>query len=78
MLLEIVREVEHRFVQHAAFGDQKSDEQSTDTPVAIEKRIDRFELHMGQRELDQRRPLIRAMEERFECSERFGHHIMRR
>ena len=53
MLLEIVREVEHWLVQHAAFREQKTDEQSPDTPIAVEKRMDRFELHMRERDLDQ-------------------------
>ena len=53
MLFEIEREVEQRLTEQSALVQQKRDEQAAQTSVAIQKRVDRFELDVGQRGIEQ-------------------------
>lgn len=58
VLLEVVREVEHRFLQDAFFGEKEGDQQPPHPPVPIQAGMDRFELGMGQANADQGRQII--------------------
>src|SRR5262249_46853900 len=51
--LEIVREVEHRLVQHAALAQQEGDQQAPDAAVAVEERVNGLELRVRKADLDQ-------------------------
>jgi hypothetical protein len=77
MLLEVVREVQHGLVQHAALGEQERDQQPPDAAVAVEERVNRLELDVGQRDLDERWQVVVAMEELLQLAERRGHHMVR-
>jgi len=61
VFLEEQRQVQDRIFQQSFGPQDQSDEQATNTSVAIQEGMDRFELHMRQGSLDQgafRIPLI--------------------
>ena len=78
MLLEVVRQVEHGLVQHAALGQQERDQQPADAPVAVEKRVNGLELHVRERDLDQRRQAVLSVQESLQVTQHAGHHVVRR
>lgn len=54
VLFEIQREVQERLAQHAVVMQDQGDEEPSHAPVAIQKRVDGFELHVRERRLDER------------------------
>jgi hypothetical protein len=48
-------QVEERLAQQVVVGQLKCDQQAADAAVAVEELVDRFELHVRERRLDQRR-----------------------
>ena len=55
MLLEVEAQVQQRLLQHSGVVQQDRDEQSSDTSIAVEERVDRLELHVRQRRRHQDR-----------------------
>lgn len=53
VLLEIEGEVEQGVAEHAFGVEQKGNEQAPQPSVSVQKRVDRFELHMGERGFDE-------------------------
>jgi hypothetical protein len=53
--LKIEAQVEQRLPKHAALAEQEREQEPSQTPIAIQKRMDGLELHMHQAELDQQR-----------------------
>ncbi len=50
-------------MQHFAFAQQKGDEQAANTTIAVQERMDGFELRMSEPDLDQQRKLILPVQE---------------
>lgn len=50
-------------MQHTALGEQEGDQQSADAPIAAEKGMDGFELHVRECNLQQRRQTVVAVQE---------------
>jgi hypothetical protein len=48
MSLEVQAKVEQRFVEDFLLYKEQSNYQTAQTPVAVQRRMDRFELHMQQ------------------------------
>src|SRR5215211_4717402 len=69
VLLEEVRQVEHRLVQRPVFGEEECDQQSPDAAVPVEERVDCLELRMRETDLHQERQIIGSMEKRLEVAE---------
>jgi hypothetical protein len=63
VLLEEVRQIQHRLVQHAALGEQESDQQPAHASVTIKERVNRLELHMRESDLHQRRQVVGRVQE---------------
>ena len=77
--LEVQAEIQSRLTQRAGIAQHERDQQTPDAAVAIEERVDGFELHVGKPRLDQRRQLrIVRMQELFERVEAFIQPIRRR
>jgi hypothetical protein len=79
VLLEIEGEVEQGVPEHAFGVEQKGNEQAPQPSVSIQKRVDGFELHMGERGLDENGGgdgLV--VEEIFQCAEALEQDIGRR
>src|ERR1039458_248603 len=55
MELEVVAQVEQRPAQDPCPNEQKRDEQAPDAAIAVQKRVDRFELRVCQADLDELR-----------------------
>src|SRR5262249_49167960 len=55
VLLEERRQVEQRLGQYLAFAEHQGDEQPPDAPVAVVERVDRLELVVHQRQLNDHR-----------------------
>ena len=64
MRLEVETEIKDRLSQNAGSTQQKCDEETTETAVAVEERMDRFELHVSHRRPYQQRNagMIRVQE----------------
>src|SRR5690606_32015413 len=75
VLLEVMREIQHRLAEHPALAQQKRDEQPPCATVALEEGMDRLELRMGQADLHQQRKLVLLMQESLERPERGGYLI---
>src|SRR5436190_17794211 len=73
-LLQVEAQVKQGLVENSfALKDQR-DEQPTDAPVPIEKRMDGLELYMGERRLQQRGSALGlVMQPRLECAHAFLH-----
>src|SRR4051812_22816773 len=61
MLLEVEAQVQQRLREHLVGAEQQRDQEPTDAAVAVEKRMDRLELDVSERGLDEDRR--RAVEE---------------
>ena len=48
MLLEEQAQVEQRLIEHAGVDQHQNDQQPAEAAVAVEKRVDCLELHVGQ------------------------------
>src|SRR3982074_985558 len=55
MLPQIQTQVQQRLLQNTLDAKQECNKQTSDAPVAIEKRMDSFELNVSQRRLKKRR-----------------------
>src|SRR4051794_12685463 len=55
MLLEVQAQVEQRLLEDLLRTQQQRDEQAADAAVAVKERMDRLELHVSERRLDQQR-----------------------
>jgi len=53
VLLEVQAQVEDGLPEHARVTEQKGDEQSSKPSVPVEERVDRLELNMRERGLDE-------------------------
>jgi len=62
-------EIKQGLRQATTLAEHPGDEQTADAPVAVHKRVDRFELIMGQGELDKDGKIARVMEELLEIPE---------
>src|SRR5262245_11053871 len=78
MSLEVVREIQDWLRERAPFAEEKRDEQSADTSVAVKKRVDRLELRVGDSYLDEQRDVVILVQERLEVSKSRGHLLWRR
>ena len=78
VFLEEQRQVQDRIFQQSFGPQDQSDEQATNTSVAIQEGMDRFELHMRQGSLDQGERSNRiVMQELFQQTHAC-HHLVRR
>src|ERR1035438_5585394 len=48
MGLKVQAQVEQRLAEHSAFAEQEREQEPSQTPIAVEKWMDGFELHMHQ------------------------------
>ena len=72
-------EIEDRLAQHPRLAEDQRDEQPTQAPIAVEKRVDRLELDVGQARPDERgQRRILAVQEALERIEAFVQSIGRR
>ena len=55
MLFEIKTQIMERLSEQSTPMQEKRDEQTSEPAIAVEERMDRLELHMGQGSLDQQR-----------------------
>src|SRR5205085_2086866 len=55
MLLEVQAEIKKRVAENTGIRKHQRDEQPSDTAIAVEERMDRFELHVRQRGADEHR-----------------------
>ncbi len=70
--LEPEREIKNRLFQNAIGAKQERNEQPPDAAIAIQKWMDGFKLHMGQRSTNEnRQAVIICMKEFFESAEAF-------
>lgn len=76
--LEREAEVQHGTLEEAPVLEKQCDEQTADAAVAIQKRMDRLELHVCQPSLDQRRQRIVRVEPLLELGHELGHDLRRR
>ena len=77
--LEVEAEVEHRLPQHLLLAQEQSDQQTPQTAVAVQERVDRLELHMCQRRLEQHRSrLWLVMQEEFQLAHALQQFFCRR
>lgn len=65
MASEVVGQVQHRLEEHAALGQQERRQQPADAPVAVQERVDRLELDVGERDPNENRKPIVLMQEAF-------------
>lgn len=65
MASEVVGQKQHRLVEHAALGQQERRQQPADAPVAVQERVDRLELDVGERDPNENRKPIVLMQEAF-------------
>src|SRR5260370_9751463 len=56
--LEVNTQIEHRLTQSAFGAEKQCNQQSSQTAIAIEKGMDRFELHVNESGLDENGQLI--------------------
>src|SRR5437588_5312750 len=63
VLVDVVRKVKQRLREPAALDEEKGDEQPADAAVAVEEGMDRLELLVHQRALDEIRHLVAAVDE---------------
>ena len=61
MRFEVEAEIENRLAQHLLIAEQQRNQQTTQAAIAVQKRVNRFKLHMRQRRLDQHRHGLRAV-----------------
>ncbi len=54
MRLEEQARIQHRLAQHPVGYQLQHDQQPPEAPIAVEKGMNRLELHVGQRRLDER------------------------
>src|SRR6266498_1531461 len=73
MLLEERAEIEQRLLEELLRLQQERDEQPADAAVAVEKRMDRLELIVNERQADQRREMRLGVQELLEQVERGVH-----
>src|SRR5438876_661423 len=73
-----MREIQHRLVQRLAFAEEERDEQAADAAVAIEERMNRLELSVGESDFDQQWQAIRFVQERLEVAQSGGYFVRRR
>src|SRR5690606_27196199 len=79
VLLEVEAEVEQRIAQHAVVAEQKRDQEPADAAVAVEERMDRLELHVGEAGPDEvRQAVAPIVEEALERSHRVRDRGVRR
>ena len=72
MAFEIVRQVQHRLVQHLLLAEQEGDQQPADAAVAVEERVDRLKLRVREADPEQQREGVLGVEEAFQGAERVG------
>src|SRR5262249_39849681 len=65
MSLQKCRQIQQRLSKYAALTKHQRDQESSDTSVAITKRMDRFELAMGQSKLYNNRQIGTLVEKLF-------------
>src|SRR5690606_15029864 len=66
--LEVEAEVQQRIAQHAIVAEQERGQEPADAAVAIEERMDRLELHVGEAGPDEvRQAVAPIVEEALEC-----------
>ncbi|MNE59637.1 hypothetical protein D3C80_1547470 [compost metagenome] len=74
MGLQVEAEVEQRLSQNAVHAQIQGYKQTADTTITVEKRMDRFKLHMQQSSFDQcRQARLVVMHETFERIQATGH-----
>src|SRR5207249_8446957 len=79
MRLEEQAQIEDRLAQSAAGAKQKCDEQPPKPSVPIEKRMDRFELHMHEAGLNEHGSILPlVVKKKLELSHTFHHQFRRR
>ena len=78
MRLEIVAEVQHRPLEHLRMAQQERNEQPPNPAVAVQERMDGFELRMSQRADDERIQAAGVMKEPLEVAEGDVHLVRRR
>ena len=60
---EVVGQVQHRRVEHAALGQEERRQQAADAPVHFEELVDRLELYVGERDPNEhRKPIFLVLE----------------
>src|SRR5690606_5337486 len=77
LALEVVRQIQHRLAQHTALAKQERDKQSADAAVAVEERMDCFELRMRETDLHEQRYVVPLVQKSLERAER-GWNLTRR
>jgi len=75
--LDVIRDVEKRLGKTVPFHEKKGDEEPSDTAVAIQEGVDRFELLMHEGALDEVRKLP-VVQELLPAREALHHRIRRR
>ena len=73
MSLEVRTKVEKRTGQGALNAQQKSDQQASDATIAVQERVDRFELVMDHRKTYEYREIGPVMQESLKCAKGFIH-----
>src|SRR5664279_1414665 len=58
MGLEEKTQVEKRLMQSALSAEKQRNQQTSESPIAIEKRVDRLKLHMYESSLDENRKMV--------------------
>jgi len=76
--LEVGGEIQERRAQDASLDEVEHDEQTTETTVAVQERVDRFELVVQKRAPDEDGELILLVQEAFEIIQRVLHLSRRR
>src|SRR4051794_26977003 len=78
MRFQINTQVEQGLFQDVAFAEEKRHEQSSDSPVAVQERMDGLELRVGESAVNQRRQRLAVVKKLLECVERIMHRGHRR
>ncbi len=68
--LEEATQVQQRARQQVTFDQEEDDQQAPEPAVAVEERVDRLELVMGERGRDERRQVVIVVDESLEVGER--------
>src|SRR3954464_3089393 len=76
--LQVDTEIEQRTVENLALAEQKCQEQTSNSAVAIQKRMNGFELRMRKATVNQRRKRLAVVEKFLESAQRLVHRWHRR
>src|SRR5882672_12571168 len=75
MSLEIVREIQRRLVQRSSLAQEKRDQEPAHAAVAVEERMYRLELSVGESDLDEERDTVAFVQKGFEIRESVRHFV---